>query len=43
MALGDSYAISGPTCLYARILGEWNAYTIKPNQSQEYRVCRGMA
>lgn len=24
----------GGTCLYARILGEWNAYTIKPNQSQ---------
>jgi hypothetical protein len=24
----------GGTCLYARILGVWNAYTIKPNQSQ---------
>jgi hypothetical protein len=28
---GESF---GGTCLYARILGEWNAYTIKPNQSQ---------
>ncbi len=24
----------GGTCLYARNLGEWDAYTIKPNQSQ---------
>ncbi len=24
----------GGTCLYARIFGEWNVYTIKPNQSQ---------
>ncbi len=27
---GDSF---GGTCLYARVLGDWNAYTIKPNQS----------
>ena len=24
----------GGICLYARILGEWNVYTIKPNRSQ---------
>jgi hypothetical protein len=28
---GESF---GGTCLYAQIRGEWNAYTIKPNQSQ---------
>lgn len=28
---GDSF---GGTCLYARVLGDWNAYTIKPNQSR---------
>lgn len=28
---GDRF---GGTCLYARVLGDWNAYTIKPNQSR---------
>ena len=28
---GESF---GGTCLYARVIGDWNAYTIKPNQSR---------